>query len=91
MSGGSFNYLCHMDIGEEWFTRYDDLGDMIIYLEENHCPELAQKIRNFKNELNNCERRITESFSKITDDLRTIEWVASGDYGNDVLQELEKS
>lgn len=70
MSGGSFDYLYH-DMQE--LARAVD--DIIEFCDREGAEEMADELQELR-----------ESLDKSSDTAKTVEWVASGDYGPDRLK-----
>jgi hypothetical protein len=88
MSGGSFGYVC-FDVEDESkvFTCLDRLKDVESFLRSNGKHDAANEILNYRLTLETHQRIIMKLGHRYADLLMAAEWWASGDWGEEHLDE----
>lgn len=85
MSGGSFNYVCFKMESEEIFSALPDLRNMEEYLRARRKHGAADEILKFILAIETARRRLDVQGKRIHDILYAAEWWASGDWGEEGL------
>ena len=78
MSGGSFNYLCHVQ-PEDLDNRIEDLESMSRALSDLGYEKIGQKIDDFIKELNKMNNKKQKFLDKYSDIMQAVEWFYSAD------------
>lgn len=80
MSGGSFNYLCHVEDAEELMQRESDLSEMADTLSGySNGDAAARETEEILAYIRTARRRIEVRAKRLSEVWRAVEWERSGD------------
>jgi len=88
MSGGSYNYLCHVYDADDLMRHHADLEVMAQRLERIGCAkDAAKETRNLIADLNAFEVRAEVAIQRLRGIWRAVEWTDSGDSTEDSIRQ----
>ena len=89
MSGGSFNYLCHVD-SSRLMERMDDLRDMAAELTTYGAHTAAAETEAIIAYLEHADRQINARQCRLVHIWKAMEWMRSGDWGREQFEKAIK-
>lgn len=86
MSGGSFNYLYCKDT-PDLFEAVEDLEGVELHLLQRGDEDIARDVRRLIEYIKTAENRISVLRENLAEVFKAVEWRASGDWGDERLQQ----
>lgn len=91
MSGGSYNYICYVELGDI-LNRIEDAESMVGRLKELEAKEfkgadyVARMTEGFLTDLREVEKRFRRRLEDLQEVWKAVEWYDSGDSGVDSVK-----
>lgn len=85
MSGGSYNYLCYESF-PEIMERTEDMETIAYRLIKLGAKDIAEDIRDLINYCKDAKHTIMDACERLHEVFRAVEWLDSGDIGEDDMQ-----
>jgi len=87
MSGGSYNYLCHASCLDELLGQAGDLEAMANRLAELGAKDASRETWDLILSMRVWESKTRTIMDRLADVFRSVEWLDSGDYSMEQVEE----